>query len=178
MFNAVSASPLIAHLREGETLLWTGKSNPTCYQIERKNKAKPLFIGGTLLMCICGLSSLYANGLCTFTIWTFLLGGLPPLCFLVLSQARVVVAPRWWYAVTDQRVFSNYPTDDAEEIWQLSLRDISSIKLKKHEDGRGTLLFSSFFHSYVPFECVVDAETVRDLINNAKSRLRLSSSSK
>ena len=170
MADETPISPLIAYLRDGETLLWTGKPDPVCYQAERKNKAKPLFVGGTVFMCACGLLSLYANALCAFTILTLLVGGLFPLCFLVLSQAGVVVVPKWWYAVTDQRVFSNYPTEEAEPIWQLALRDISVVRLKKYEAGRGTISFDAFFRSHVPFECIEDAEAVCALINDAKNR--------
>ncbi len=174
MPDEVPASSATVYLREGETLLWPDRPDPACYQREQRNKAKSFFIGGAVFMCVCGLMSLYANGLVTLTVFTLVTGGALPLCFLTLSQARGVFVPNWWYAVTDQRVFSNYPTDDTEVIWQLPLTDISVVRLKKCEAGRGTISFSSFLHSHVPFECVEDAETVYDLIKNAKRHFELS----
>ena len=119
-------------------------------------------------MCICGFALLAADGVTTFTVFSLVLGGI----FLLgsLGIRNKLNVPEWWFAVTDQRVLSNYPTDDPELIWQLALNDISVVRLKKHEAGRGTISFDSFFRSHVPFECIEDAEIVCALINDAKKR--------
>ena len=90
------------------------------------------------------------------------------LCFNMIGRSQS--APTWWYAVTDQRIRSDYPTEDAEIIWQLSLANINKMSLKKNTQTNGTIDFNFYFphQKCVPFECIDDAETVYKIIADAR----------
>ena len=162
------ALPIVSYLRQGEVLLWSGQSNFDCYQKQKRIEARPAFIGSALLMWVISLISLFANGFCSPNILGFTAGWIILLCFNVIGKSQS--APKWWYAVTDQRIMSDYPTEDAEIIWQLSLANINKITLKKNTQTTGTIHFNFYFlhQKCVSFECIDEAETVYKIIADAR----------
>ena len=162
------ALPIVSYLRQGEVLLWSGQPNLDCYQKQKRIEARPAFISAALLMWIFGLISLSANGFCSPNILGFTAGCIILLCFNVIGKSQS--ASTWWYAVTDQRIMSDYPTEDAEIIWQLSLANINKMSLKKNTQTTGTIHFNFYFlhQKCVPFECIDDAETVYKIIADAR----------
>jgi len=162
------ALPIVSYLRQGEVLLWSGQPNLDCYQKQKRIEARPAFIGSALMMWVISLISLFANGFCSPNILGFTAGWIILLCFNVIGKSQS--APKWWYAVTDQRIMSDYPTEDAEIIWQLSLANINKITLKKNTQITGTIHFNFYFlhQKCVSFECIDEAETVYKIIADAR----------
>lgn len=176
MVDACTYNQLPAEMKEGELLLWTGKPNLECYFSQRKKRAVLIFLGGTLFSWIAGFASFAVNEFAFLTIPLFVLGVFSLLFMKVSSRNRV--APQWWYAVTDKRILSNYPTEDVEIIWQLPLAGVRKMSVRKHTQTAGTIEFNSTFmhQNCIPFECIEDAEVVYSIIEEA--RLSASSISK
>lgn len=160
-------NPLLAQIREGESLLWTGRSNPECYLAQQRKEAALFFGGGACSMCVVGFISFAVTGSSRFTVYLFVIG----IFSLFALGAKNCVAPKWWYAVTDQRVLSDYPTEDAEMIWQVPLALIRNVRLKDHTRNVGTIVFNSFFvqrKECGSFDCIDDAQIVYALITSAR----------
>jgi len=167
--NAIN--PLIALLRDDEKLLWIGKPNAECYLAQERKKAIPFFVGGSLLLWISSLVSYTTNGFAGLTVPLILTG------FVFLLVIRLIgrkgATPIWWYAVTDQRILSDYPTEDAKTFWQLPLAEIHTIKFLRHAQMAGTISFNASFVSQncIPFECIDDSENVYKIIEDARAML-------
>ncbi len=166
-----SLNPLIAQLRSDEQLLWTGKPNPECYFAQKKREAIPLFVGGALFLWLSSLVSFAVNGFSYLTLPLVFMGFSSLLAVKLVGTKRV--SPRWWYAVTDKRVLSDYPTENTEAIWQLPLTHIHKMSIRKHGQNVATIQFNSSLLSQncVDFECVDNAENVYKTIEDARNSL-------
>ena len=120
-------------------------------------------------MWLLSLISFAVNGSSRLTVYLFVVGIFSLLAMKAFNGNRAT--PKWWYAVTDQRILSDYPTEDAEVIWQVPLARILNMRLKEHTQSVGTIVFNFSFvqrKECGSFDCVDDAQLVYALIKDAR----------
>ena len=171
MAAAEPLNPLLAELKPDELLLWTGQPNPEVYSTFGIRSDKRFLFCCALFSWIFGLVCWATYGFGMRTTILFVVGCLFLFISCIWPRSRFV--PYWWYAVTDQRVISDCPTEDAERFTRLPLARLNKISLDRHSDGVGTIhmKFSLAGQNLMSFACIDDAENVYKILENARAVL-------
>ena len=164
-------NPLLAEIKPGELLLWTGKSDPDTYAAVGMKSDKRFLLCSALFLLALGIACWVSYGFGTRTIILLVVSSLVLFIRLVCPKGRSV--PYWWYAVTNQRIISDCPTDDAERFMRLPLTHLQKVKLAMHSGGVGTIhmKFSLAGQNRVSFVCIDDAEKIYNIIEEAHAAL-------
>ncbi len=165
---------LLGQLAQGEQLLWAGKPNPDAYKIARREKAVRFSLVVNLFFGSLGLTYWALDGLGSSSVTCFVLGCVFSLIGFVSSSERF--APKWWHAVTDQRILTDYPTDGPERFTEVPLIHIENMRIKKYTQSSGTIQFnySPIRQNCISFECIDDVEAVYQLIEDGRANLLFS----
>lgn len=157
-----------------EYVLWHGQPDKEAFQRGEKRLVGLIVWFGLALSAAYGLLIIHLHGL------VFIAShGSLPIFFLALALLVKVVfrftgssAGRYWYAVTDQRVFAEMPDEGSQTTIIVPLCDIKRLSLQQKSGVLGTIEITAnaYRERKIYFQDIADAAEVCALLTDITTR--------
>lgn len=164
-----------SQLLPGERVLWQGQPDKEAFA--RGGRCLVNWVVGSVIAWAVVFSADFVS---RHGIPGFLHGGVKipavPLVLALLTKVVFIFAPssagNYWYAITNQRIFAEFPDEGSQTTIILNLGDVTKVSLRQKGNASGTVVIvaKAYRESKVYFQDIADAAEVCGLFAGITSR--------